>query len=219
MSNEQQDPINLGERSEFMQIFPNYKNSLEKLDHYVEILKFWQKTTNLIAPNSLAHIWSRHIIDSAQIAQISPNALKWVDIGSGGGFPGLVIAIIQGHVKGFQMHLIESDQKKCAFLREVSRETYAPVQVHNARIENIAKDIAPNSDVVSARALAPLNNLLNLSAPFLEAGATGIFLKGKLAIEELTKSTADDSLSFEKRESLTDSQASIIVVRKHMVNI
>ncbi len=202
------------ERSMFIECFPHYAHSIDKLDLYVELLKFWQKTTNLIAPNSLAHIWSRHIIDSAQIAQILPHPQKWVDIGSGGGFPGLVIAMVSPTGSGLQVHLVESDKKKCAFLREVSRETSSPAVVHNARVEDISKSLAKNTDALSARALAPLGKLLNLSNPFLDAGALGIFMKGKLANDELTSYACNDSLLFEKRESITDKQASIILVKK-----
>ncbi len=178
-----------------------------------DLLKHWQKTINLVSPPSLNHLWLRHIADSAQIIRMAPTAVCWLDMGSGAGFPGLVAAILRKGVAGAMTHLVESDQRKCAFLREVSRETHVNCQIHNMRLEvfDVSGALAP--DVVSARALAALPVLVGYAEKYLLNGALGLFPKGQHIDAELTKVAIDSRFSFEMRRSVTDDLARIALVK------
>jgi len=185
-----------------------------RLDVYETLLKKWQKTINLVAPSTLDRIWTRHFADSLQIRDLVPEARRWVDLGSGGGFPGLVTAIALTGQKDAIVHLIESDQRKCAFLREVARETGAPAMIHCGRIETVATQLEDKVDAVSARALAPLASLLSLAAPWLEKGAVGVFLKGAEAEKEMAEANCPAAYHLETHPSRTQPAARIILVRK-----
>jgi 16S rRNA (guanine527-N7)-methyltransferase len=157
------------------------RETMARLERYAELLLKWQKALNLVAPSTLPELWQRHMLDSAQLWPLLPPGTRClVDLGSGAGFPGLVLAILGVP----EVHLVESDQRKGAFLREVARETGANVTVHSRRIEQMPELAA---EVVTARALAPLPKLVGLAAPWLEKGAIGLFLKGEAAAEELTE--------------------------------
>lgn len=190
------------------------RETLRRLDLLVDLLAKWQRTINLVAPASLPHIWQRHVADSLQLAALAPKAAaRWVDLGSGGGFPGLVVAAALAERPGADIHLVESDTRKAAFLREVIRLADLPAAVHAQRIEAVAPGLAAGSHVVSARALAPLPKLLDLAAPFLAAGALGLFLKGKDATRELTEAGKGWTLDAELAPSRTDPDGRIVVVR------
>ncbi|MBV1706804.1 MAG: class I SAM-dependent methyltransferase [Hyphomicrobiales bacterium] len=178
-----------------------------------DLLRHWQKTINLVSPPSLQHLWLRHIADSAQVIRLAPDARCWLDFGSGAGFPGLVAAILRRNVTGSVTHLVESDQRKCAFLREVSRETHVNCQIHNMRIELFDADAALRPDVVSARALAALPLLMGYAEKYLLMGALGLFPKGQHIGVELTKVATDSRFSFDKRRSITDDLAQIVLVK------
>jgi 16S rRNA (guanine527-N7)-methyltransferase len=162
--------------------------TLERLDRYEALLGKWQKAINLIGPKTLPEIWERHFLDSAQFwKQAPPGAQSLADIGSGGGFPGLVLAALAADPAigrpGFQVHLIESDQRKASFLREAARVMdLSGVTIHAARIESLG---ALEVDMVTARACAPLAQLLIWSEPMLARGAVGLFAKGAQAEEEM----------------------------------
>lgn len=189
------------------------RETLERLDCIAALLIRWQKTINLVAPASIPALWRRHVADSLQLVKYAPpGAGRWVDLGSGGGFPGLVVAAALAG-GGFRMHLVESDQRKAAFLREAARQADLPVEVHTARIEAVAPQLAPGSHVVSARALAPLPALLDLAAPFLASGAVGLFLKGRDAERELTEARKGWTLDCALHPSLTDPEGRVIVVQ------
>lgn len=162
------------------------RETLGRLQTYVELLQKWQPTINLVSRDSLADVWQRHILDSAQLAELIPadRPITILDMGSGAGFPGLVLAIL-GFEQGRQwtVHLVESDSRKAAFLATVARETGAPATVHNKRLENMPPITA---DVVTARALAPLEKLVDYAVPFLAAGGQCLFLKGVGTEDELT---------------------------------
>ncbi|MEP9377077.1 16S rRNA (guanine(527)-N(7))-methyltransferase RsmG [Aquabacter sp. CN5-332] len=191
------------------------RETLARLDLIVDLLTHWQKTINLIAPATLPDLWSRHIADSLQLINHVPEKpLSWVDLGSGGGFPGLVIAAVLAEREGSKVALVESDSRKAAFLREASRRAGLPVSVHPQRIEEVAEQLAPGTDVVSARALAPLPKLLDLAAPFLAAGALGLFPKGKDAQNELTAARKDWTLDVELRRSLSDPDGRVLLVTR-----
>jgi len=179
----------------------------DRLAAYLELLGHWQRRINLVAASTLADPWRRHILDSGQLVRLAPPAARvWADLGSGAGLPGLVLSILGAP----EMHLVESDQRKAVFLREAARITAAPVTVHATRIETAA---LPALDVVTARALAPLDRLLSLAAPHLGTDVTAIFPKGRQAQRELTEARAHWHMTAEIVPSLSDPQASILVLR------
>lgn len=195
------------------------RETFQRLLVLVELLAKWQKTINLIAPATLPHIWQRHVADSVQLLQLAPPTVtRWVDLGSGGGFPGLVVAAALAERPGAKVHLVESDTRKAAFLREAARVAKLPVEVHAQRIEKVAPLLAPGTQVVSARALAALPKLLDLAAPFLVSGALGLFLKGKDATRELTEAAKGWTLDVELAPSRTDPDGRIVVVRSAKPN-
>ncbi len=182
------------------------RETIHRLSRYAELLAHWQKRTNLVAPSTLPHLWSRHFADSAQLCGLAPDARLWLDLGSGAGFPGLVVAIMQAGTPNFRMHLVESNRKKCAFLAEVVRETEAPVDIHAMRIEELAEcaqSLKP--DMVSARALAPLPRLFELAAPFFGERTKGLFLKGREAEAEIEAAREAWEFTSRLHPSLTSS--------------
>jgi len=155
------------------------RETLDRLHSYAALLEKWTAVINLIGSADRGDIWSRHIADSLRLLPlIPPGTARGIDLGSGAGLPGLVIAL----ASNIPFDLIESDQRKAAFLQEAARVTDAPVQVHAARIE-VAN--LPPAPLVTARALAPLNALLALAAPLIAPGGTALFPKGARAAEEL----------------------------------
>lgn len=185
-----------------------------RLEIYAELLRKWQGHINLVGTTTLSDLRVRHFADSLQLLPLAGNWSQWVDLGSGGGFPGLVIALASAG-QGRTVHLIESDKRKAAFLREVSRETKTPVEIHPARIEAVLPRLLAKLyiDVVSARALAALPVLIGYARPAIEKGAIGLFLKGKALAGELTEAQRDASLNLTLVDSRTDSNAKIVVVR------
>ena len=156
-----------------------------KLDSYVRILEEWQQNLSLIGPGTLPHIWQRHIMDSAQLMPfIKPETGAIMDVGSGAGFPGLVLAFLYGQRLQRPIQLVESDGRKCRFLKAVANETGANVRVTHKRIEDL---IANWPATITARAVAPLDKLLNWTSKQHHPGLTCVFMKGKKATEELTK--------------------------------
>jgi 16S rRNA (guanine527-N7)-methyltransferase len=138
-----------------------------RLQHFAELFQKWAKTINLVAPSTIDDLWRRHIADSAQIFQLHPKPAHWVDLGSGGGFPGIITAILLSEQADGHVDLVESNQKKAAFLRVCLRECEARGAVHAIRIEEAPK-VIPYCDVISARALAELDVLLDYAAPWVE---------------------------------------------------
>jgi len=173
----------------------------ERLAAYVALLKKWQKAENLIAPGTLPEIWRRHIADSAQLAGLFPEARRWLDLGSGAGFPGLVVAIIGAEHAGTMVHLVESNRRKCAFLRTAIRETDAPAIVHEGRIESLTESWAEPVDRISARALAPLDQLLRLAAPLMVTGVPAAFHKGQDFVREISAATQSWGFDLVKHDS------------------
>ena len=182
-----------------------------RLKVFERVLLKWQPKMNLVAPSTLKSIRIRHIEDSLQVADIVPRAISWIDLGSGGGFPGIVTALRLRGESGATVHLVESDHRKCAFLREVSRETQAPVEIHRGRIEDVLP-VLPAVDAISARALASLSILVEMTAERLESGALGVFLKGQDVAAELTKMPMYSSLSIRLVASRTDPLGRIVLL-------
>jgi 16S rRNA (guanine527-N7)-methyltransferase len=178
-----------------------------RFDRHVEALDKWQRTTNLVAPDTLPHVWTRHVADSAQLVALAPEKpMRWVDFGSGAGFPGLVAAAMIGDGA---VTLVESNLKKAAFLREAARAMGVAVSVIPDRAENVLAGPA-GADIVSARAVAPLPDLLRLAAPLLTKGAIGLFPKGREASRELTEAAECWRFEATLHPSLTDPDATIL---------
>jgi 16S rRNA (guanine527-N7)-methyltransferase len=188
--------------------------TLQRLSIYAELLKKWQRVINLVGAASLDDLWVRHFADSLQVSEALPEARRWIDLGSGAGFPGLVTAIRYADDAQARIHLIESDQRKCAFLREVSRETGARAIIHCDRIEKILPEFHESIEAVSARALAPLPTLLAYAEKFIEAGAVGVFSKGQQVEAELTDSFTLSKYLIATMESKTCASARLVIVRR-----
>jgi 16S rRNA (guanine527-N7)-methyltransferase len=186
--------------------------ALSRLDQFAALLLRWQERINLVAPSTLPVLWTRHIADSLQLLNLAPDARIWVDLGSGGGFPGLVIACALAGRPGAMVHLVESNAKKAAFLREAARAIKIPAIVHGERIEAFSETFRERADVVTARALAPLTDLLALAEPLLKTGARGLFLKGRDVEAELTAASKYWNIRATLVPSLTDPHGRIVVL-------
>ncbi len=169
------------------------RETLDRLASHLDLLRRWQKRINLVGTATLCDPWRRHMLDSAQLAPLVPAGARLADLGSGAGFPGLVLAILRGG----PVHLIESDARKAAFLREAVRITGAPVEVHNARAEQL--DL--KADIVTARACAPLDRLLGLALPLLASGGLCLFLKGARVEEEVSEARAAWKMALRRHRS------------------
>lgn len=189
----------------------------EKLEIYHRLLLKWQKAINLISPRTIQEAWIRHFADSAQLTRYIPVASDVsressivADLGSGAGFPGLVLAMLRDDL---DIHLIESDQRKCQFLKTVSRETGVNITVHNARIESCINDISP--DYVTARALADVSSLLSYVAPWAQGNShlECFFLKGAKVRAEVIEAEAAFSFDYTIQDSITDPSAAILHIR------
>ncbi|MCX7899473.1 MAG: 16S rRNA (guanine(527)-N(7))-methyltransferase RsmG [Methylocystis sp.] len=195
-----------------LELAPELLSIENELLIYERLLARWQRSINLVSNRDAGHLWRRHFADSAQVLRMAPHAAAWLDLGSGGGFPGMVVALLLKSRAGAKVHLVESDQRKAAFLRAVSRETAAPTEIHVGRIEDVIPRLPP-VDAVSARALAPLPKLIRLARPALDAGAIGVFLKGADWRKELTDANRPDNLVLSACESRTDKRASVVLVK------
>jgi 16S rRNA (guanine527-N7)-methyltransferase len=193
--------------SDFASALDVSRETLDRLEVFESMLRRWQNTINLVGVRSLDDVWRRHFLDSAQLCRLLGDTKTIVDIGSGGGFPGLVIAIMTAA----RVTLIESDQRKAAFLREVSRETKADTNIIAERAE-IAT--ATPAEAVTARAVAPVEKLLSLAKPWIRPGGQCFFLKGASVAEELTDARQFWDISFELVPSLSDPAGSILCVKE-----
>jgi len=189
------------------------RETSERLTRYVALLLERQKTLNLIAPSTIPTVWSRHVADSLQLMPLAPGALRWADLGSGGGFPGVVIACALADRPGGHVDLVESIGKKAAFLTDVVQELGLPATVHRGRIEDVAPRLAGNVEIVTARAVAPLKELLTLIKPLLEKGAQALLLKGQDVESELTEAAKYWNIDHVAVPSQTNAAGRILVVR------
>ncbi|WP_062015297.1 16S rRNA (guanine(527)-N(7))-methyltransferase RsmG [Aureimonas sp. AU4] len=179
------------------------RETVERLDRFVALLRQWQARINLVSPATVPEIWTRHIEDGLILGELGRRHLRWADIGSGAGLPGLVLAILMAEREGGHVDLVEANAKKVAFLRTVQRELQLPATVHAARIESCGAVLAA-VEAVSARALAPLDELLALTEPHLSARATRWFLKGRAHEEEIAKAAAQWRLDMVKHPLIED---------------
>jgi 16S rRNA (guanine527-N7)-methyltransferase len=185
-----------------LRLTPVSRETELRLDRYVDLLLQWQAKTNLISPSTLPHIWTRHIADSLQLLPLAPEARIWLDFGSGGGFPGVVLACAMGAVGG-HVHLVERNAKKAAFLREALRVTQAPGSVHLADIGDSVDNFPQQVDCITARAVAPLHSLIGFAEPLMMPGCKVLFLKGQDVDAELTEATKYWTISPRLHASLT----------------
>jgi 16S rRNA (guanine527-N7)-methyltransferase len=201
------------DKARALALIPVSRETENRLDRFVDVLLLWQSKLNLIAPSTLRELWTRHIADSLQLLPLAPDARTWVDFGTGGGFPGAVIACALADKLGAKVHLIESNGKKAAFLREVVRATGVPAIVHLERAEKFGESCAEPVHVVTARALAPLKTLCDQAFPLMSRGAIALFLKGQDVDAELTDAAKYWRLEATKVPSKTNPEGSIVVIR------
>jgi 16S rRNA (guanine527-N7)-methyltransferase len=184
------------------------RETLDRLRVYEGLLRKWQPAINLVGPKTLDDAWRRHFLDSAQLLPLIPESTRTlVDLGSGAGFPGMVLAILGN----FDVHLIESDIRKATFLREVARATGTAVQIHAKRLETLG-DLA--ADVVTARALAPLASLLDWVHPFIGERGLALFPKGRNADQELTEADRIWMMAVDRTSSRTETGGTLLRIRQ-----
>lgn len=206
-------PIMLNSSGQAVQNYGDVsRETLERLQIYVDLVLKWQPAQNLIAPSTIPDIWTRHVADSLQTQWSYPEAKTWVDVGSGGGFPGVVTAILLADDPGAHVHMIESNQRKAAFLRTALRETGSNGTVHAGRIESVAKEWQHGPvDAVSARALASLDLLFQLSEPFTAKGAKAVFHKGQDFQREVNEASARWHFDMIEKISLVDPESRMLL--------
>ena len=185
------------------------RETLERWSNYVDELLKWNKSINLVGPLTVQDVWQRHILDSAQLLRHIPSDAKIIcDFGAGAGLPGLILALTER----FDTHLVESNQKKASFLRAVAHKTTRKTTVHDARIEKLT---AWESDILTARALAPMPKLLDLLSNFIDKTKLCLFLKGQNVVEEIEEATRCWDFEYELHPSMTHPD-SVIVAMKHI---
>ena len=200
-----------GAKSDFAGRFDVSRETIEKLEIYANLVRKWTKRINLVAPGTVEALWERHFTDSAQLLSLAPDGVKtWVDLGSGGGFPGAVIAMMASATgSDLAITLIESDQRKAAFLRTVARETDTRIYVLAERVETADPS---GADVVTARALAPLELLLGYVTRHIGENGIALLPKGANASSEVELALKTWSFTCESVQSMTDNQAAILKI-------
>jgi len=181
-----------------------------ELERFREMLAERNEVMNLVGPATLGDFWSRHAWDSAQLLKLAPDARAWADLGAGAGLPGLVLAILGKGALGFHVDLVESMTKRCKFLGEVVEALQLPATVHNARAENLDLTV----EIVTARACAPLHRLLGYARPYLQSGATGLFLKGQDVVSEMKEAARYWEYEADVVPSKSDPRGRIVRVKR-----
>lgn len=193
------------------QIYPAVsRETVEDLIGFEQLFKKWSKAINLASPNTLDTLWERHILDSVQVFNLAPEAKKWLDLGSGGGFPGVVLAILLKETGG-AIRLVESNSKKSAFLRNALAQFHVPGQVVNARIESCYEQIQI-PDIITARALASLDKLFDLTKPWMTKGAKALFQKGRDYQREIDESLKNWQFDLIKHDSVIEADSVILEI-------
>jgi 16S rRNA (guanine527-N7)-methyltransferase len=201
------------DRARALALTPVSRETLARLDRFVAVLLKWQEITHLIAPSTVPILWTRHVADSLQLLALAPQAKIWVDLGTGGGFPGLAIACALDGANECVVHLVEGSTKKATFLREAVAAAGAPAVVHAVRMENFVETFAGKADIVTARAVSPLSSLLGQCWPLLRRGTLGLFPKGQDVEAELTEASKCWKMEADLVPSRTDPRARIVMVR------
>lgn len=196
---------------EFQRQFGVSRETMARFYTYESILKKWQKAINLVSEKTLEELWSRHFADSAQLSEYIPQRARVADLGSGGGFPALVLAFLR---LDLGIHLIESDERKFEFLRHVAREISIDVNIHNRRVEDILNGIKP--DIITARAFSSLSNILDMAAGQIKQNENLklVLLKGKNADAEIEEAGHSYDFDLQRHASVTDPEASILILSK-----
>ena len=209
------DPVHIKSADDFASVFTVSRETVERLEIYAECLRHWQRAINLVSPATIDDLWHRHFADSAQVLAYATDSKSWADLGSGAGFPGMVLAILSINNPDFNVQLIESNGKKCAFLRHVARETGVAVEIIEARIETLTKKptLTP-VDCVTARALSPLCKLLDYAAPLFADNTKALFLKGREWQGELAEAGKHWSFRSRLHPSRTDPQGQIVEIHE-----
>jgi len=197
-----------------LRLVPVSHETEARLAIFVDLLDRWRRKTNLIADSTFPSVWTRHIADCAQLLALAPNARRWVDMGSGAGFPGLVIAIQLADVPGAAVHCIESDSRKAAFLREAARTVGAAATIHPVRVEDVAPESLGPVDAVTARAFAPLPLTLKLARPWMERGAVAVFPRGESARDQIAALPEARVYAIETMSSVVNPKAAILRIRQ-----
>ncbi|QPC86070.1 16S rRNA (guanine(527)-N(7))-methyltransferase RsmG [Mesorhizobium sp. NBSH29] len=192
---------------------PVSRETFEKLLVFETRFLHWAKRVNLVSSSTIPHLWSRHILDSAQLLSLAPEALSWVDLGSGGGFPGAVLAVLLADRPGAHIDLVESNRKKAAFLQSVLGELRAPARVHARRIEE-SHSVVTAPQIVTARALAPLSPLLALAEPWLQGEAKALFHKGRDYRSEIEESIHRWEFHLVEHVSIVDPDGAILEISR-----
>jgi 16S rRNA (guanine527-N7)-methyltransferase len=184
------------------------RETLARLQSYADLLVRWSARINLVAASTLDDLWRRHFLDSAQLMPLIPaGAQSLIDLGSGAGFPGLVLAIMGVPA----VELVEADARKCAFLREAARIAAAPATIHHARIESVPPHPV---DVVTARGCAPLDRLLVLAQPFVAPETVCLFPKGEQAGQEVAAARRNWMMEVDRHDSRSDPRGSILCLTR-----
>lgn len=184
--------------------------TVSRLEIYCDLLEKWNRSINLVSRETIGNVWQRHILDSYQVARLTQSFSSIVDLGSGGGLPGAVIGILNSSsTHGPTVKLIESDQRKCAFLRTVARETSTRLIIENKRIE---KAIPAKASIVTARALAPLIDLLPMARRHMNRDGRTFFLKGKNHISEITEAKEKYQFNLEIHRSISQAESAILEI-------
>jgi 16S rRNA (guanine527-N7)-methyltransferase len=202
------------ERSAVLRQFDVSRETATRLDQLVGLLRARQQVMNLVAPSTLPNLWVRHVADSLQLLRLAPEARTWIDLGSGGGFPGLVLGCALAEREDTRVHLVESVGKKARFLDEAVAAIGLRATVHAERAEAFVQRWRGFAEAVTARALAPLPRLLDYAAPLIERGAKGIFPKGQAVMAELTEAAKSWKFDAELVQSATDSRSRIVIVTR-----
>jgi 16S rRNA (guanine527-N7)-methyltransferase len=198
------------DRESFSAVMPVSRETLDRLAAYESCLRKWQRSINLVSANTLDALWGRHFFDSAQLLPHLPEGLtRLVDLGSGGGFPGVVLAILLAD-RDVEIHLVDSDRRKGTFLREALRQSGARAEVHTCRIEDLDTGALGPVDVVTARACAPMTQLLDWAAAFFTPQTIGLFLKGQGVGDELTAAHKCWTFNAEEIPSRSDPAGTIV---------
>jgi 16S rRNA (guanine527-N7)-methyltransferase len=182
---------------------------LADMTRFQALLGEWNEVMNLVGPATIPTYWNRHAWDSAQLMQLAPDAKVWADLGAGAGLPGVVLAILLKDTPGAKVHLVESMAKRCKFLRVVADALNLPVEIHNARAEELDLKV----EIVTARACAPMVRLLGYAQPYLKRGATALFLKGQDVASELAEAATYWKFESTLRSSLSDPRGQIVQVK------
>lgn len=205
-------PIPASDKTSALALTPVSRETEARLDRYVDLLVEWQAKTNLISPSTLPQLWTRHIADSLQLLDLAPSAKHWLDFGSGGGFPGVVLACALADREGASVQLVERNAKKAAFLREALRVTGAAGSVILADIGDYVDSLQAPIDCVTARAVAPLHILVGYAEPLVKRGAKALFLKGQDVESELTEATKYWNIEYLLHRSRTGGNGWIVEI-------